>query len=367
MLNKIKNAINSIAQSKKEPDTLEYLTRLKREVGNNITKGDYNKNLQIYDNLGKLEHSLYRYNEFLRAGLKDEAVQTGKDFVSLLQSPDGTLMLKGWISNTKYVWRTEPGACDKCQALDGQEFETLDEVPPRPHPNCKCKIEPLQKDDDKNNPVCHYKSIVDAKFSEIEFLYGEIDSLMSDFETIKEDVENLVIVIKYYYDQVKDERDSFIADIEEMQEIYGPVNEPVSLSAGHQIKYILEVDFTGIFVPAELYTSYNIFSDYKHQMEALGQDDSICVGCKDKWFHANANYDCVKLGAFGELAAYLFSIGKEIMDMYQKVIIKKQDFMFILKDCLEDLRADYLGILQAKRQINQEKNLDAVREIFQKE
>lgn len=55
----------------------------------------------------------------LQAGLTDEAVQAGNDFVNISQSSDGALMLKGWISNTKYLWRTEPGACNTCQELDG--------------------------------------------------------------------------------------------------------------------------------------------------------------------------------------------------------------------------------------------------------
>ena len=39
-----------------------------------------------------------------------------------------------------YVWHSEnsENTCDVCTELDGQEFDFYDEVPERPHPNCKC-------------------------------------------------------------------------------------------------------------------------------------------------------------------------------------------------------------------------------------
>lgn len=55
-------------------------------------------------------------------------------------------------SDIEYEWVTEPGACEKCRALDGKRFEHSDEIPDRPHPNCKCRIKVHQtyKDPLKN-------------------------------------------------------------------------------------------------------------------------------------------------------------------------------------------------------------------------
>ena len=52
-------------------------------------------------------------------------------------------VLKGGVSYNKYVWHSENGehTCDVCSELDGQEFDYYDEVPERPHPNCKCYVE----------------------------------------------------------------------------------------------------------------------------------------------------------------------------------------------------------------------------------
>lgn len=87
---------------------------------------DKNKILKQYTNLQNLGKSLYRYN-----ALKENTV------------------LKGGISYYKYVWHSENGehTCEKCKELDGKVFDFYDEVPERPHPNCKCTVEILDEDE----------------------------------------------------------------------------------------------------------------------------------------------------------------------------------------------------------------------------
>ena len=40
--------------------------------------------------------------------------------------------------------------CDVCKSLDGKEFDFYDEVPERPHPNCRCTVE-IVEDTRSNN------------------------------------------------------------------------------------------------------------------------------------------------------------------------------------------------------------------------
>ena len=59
----------------------------------------------------------------------------------------GNFTLKGHVSyavKRKYKWIAEFGenTCERCAALNGKEFEE-DEVPQRPHPNCRCKVEEI--------------------------------------------------------------------------------------------------------------------------------------------------------------------------------------------------------------------------------
>ncbi len=55
-----------------------------------------------------------------------------------------------------YVWVASEGSCQACQDLDGQTFESEDDIPPLPHPNCNCTVERIienknQNDDDDDN------------------------------------------------------------------------------------------------------------------------------------------------------------------------------------------------------------------------
>lgn len=50
-------------------------------------------------------------------------------------------------NNKKYIWISEKGknVCNKCLQLDGKIFSE-DEIPPRPHPNCRCEIQEVKSD-----------------------------------------------------------------------------------------------------------------------------------------------------------------------------------------------------------------------------
>ncbi len=40
----------------------------------------------------------------------------------------------------RWKWKANPGACIDCMARDGKVYK-MDDIPGRPHPNCKCKME----------------------------------------------------------------------------------------------------------------------------------------------------------------------------------------------------------------------------------
>lgn len=93
--------------------------------------------------------------------------------------------LKGGISNNVYVWHASDNACEKCQSLDGKEFDNIDDIPDRPHPNCKCYIETVIDDE----CGCHEKiqSIID----EVDKMEGDILSDIDEMETIYYETESI--------------------------------------------------------------------------------------------------------------------------------------------------------------------------------
>ncbi len=101
------------------------------------------KLLKIYNQLQKIGENLYRYN-----ALKTNNFNTQDE-----QEDLENVVLKGGISNVRYVWHSEHGehTCDDCLELDGHEFDIFDEVPERPHPNCQCTIEVVKEEDEDDN------------------------------------------------------------------------------------------------------------------------------------------------------------------------------------------------------------------------
>lgn len=59
-----------------------------------------------------------------------------------------------------YVWHAMPGACETCEDLDGNVYYRKEDIPPKPHPNCKCTIETCnnkRKDETFNNEEISFK------------------------------------------------------------------------------------------------------------------------------------------------------------------------------------------------------------------
>lgn len=52
-------------------------------------------------------------------------------------------ILDGYVTNTRYVWKTNEGACSKCSSLDNKVYTNKKDIPKPPHPNCKCQIKKI--------------------------------------------------------------------------------------------------------------------------------------------------------------------------------------------------------------------------------
>lgn len=77
-------------------------------INQNIT----NSSMAKYGRLNEIGQSLYRYDQLSKAGLKDEASAESAKVSNLINNFNATeegTVLKGGISNTRYVWVTEDG------------------------------------------------------------------------------------------------------------------------------------------------------------------------------------------------------------------------------------------------------------------
>ena len=145
--NKIINALNQNGNIENLLDDLsDYHKKLSANIANPLfSKDAKNKMLEICANLRSLEKSLYRYNA---AKVFNHLSDADNE-----KSNAQNIVLKGGISNVRYVWRSEQGenTCEKCSSLDGEEFDLYDDIPPMPHPNCKCHIEVIADNSNKTD------------------------------------------------------------------------------------------------------------------------------------------------------------------------------------------------------------------------
>ena len=302
-MNKVKKALEQIENKKQAPDALEYLTMLKSELsGREMSPDDFN----TYEKLGEMEHSLYRYNSLLNTGLIDDAEKEGKNFFSMSQSPDGTLVLKGGISNCRYVWQTEKGACEACQALDGKEFETLDDVPNRPHPNCKCDIVPIEnkKEDDNNEPCdCH------------EILENEIEKIVNSAYSLQSELSEIINSL-----------------LTKMSDGIGQFYHNICAK-------ILDEAATWDNACGDFARNYNdmLEADFKYS---------------DKYFHAKANCEAAQRGEIAKVIAEALSLLRELEEGSRKVIFEGNDVIKQIEDAKKDFEANEFGRKQGARYPN---------------
>lgn len=101
----------------------------------------------------------------------------------------GTILLKGHVSyaeRRKYKWVTEysPSTCKKCAMLNGKEFDE-ENVPNRPHPNCRCKVEEI-------SIINEIDSKLNAYEEEIEQLKLQAKELLGDSNFLQKQIEKLI-------------------------------------------------------------------------------------------------------------------------------------------------------------------------------
>ena len=249
-------------------------------------------------------------------------------------------VLKGGISYTEgeieYIWHTEEGACEKCQALNGLKFKNTDEIPDKPHPNCRCWIEAVDGNNSGNesstsnpnpNELPEDDELCDC-WDKIQEIMDEIEELDGD---IKSNIEEVVAI--------QDELNIEIGNIEAL------INKILSLNSNYNFKTLKYLKITGnIAIIATLVTkglnAYKVFNDYKENMiNKIGRHN-------DKYWHTKANCDVSKQGIIDAGYATLLSVAKEIYDYYRKTQKLHMDSKSVIKDCQQDLYVDWEGIKQ---------------------
>lgn len=113
-------------------------------------------------------------------------------------------ILKGYITNDRFVWKANKGACKKCTSMDNKMFVNKNDIPQKPHPNCKCRINKIQFTDKKNDTDYH-EILRQAAI----YVYHGKDAEIPEGYSLEESVRN--VKTGFYADVLVGEDDVIIA------------------------------------------------------------------------------------------------------------------------------------------------------------
>lgn len=294
----------------------EQIKKIKKTI---MDKNIPNDSIATFGKLKELEHSLYRYNELNKAGLKEEAKTEKSKVANLIDNFNATeegIVLKGGISNTRYVWVAEDGACEDCMALNGSEYEFEEDAPFPLHPNCKCSIEMVEDGDDDDEP-CDCVERLDALIAELEEGQSEAESVESELQTETEDLEkmvsraeNLIEELNETLSILEDEYGQHLSDCQNnIDAIYDEISRKVE-----EVKNLLQE----ILDLLETATAYlKVFAVFcSNYVKLLYHAYVLKESGMDKYYHSVANCQSAQFGDLEEEAAIELSDFKEEFDQY---------------------------------------------------
>ena len=95
--------------------------------------------------------------------------------------------LKGYVekNDREFEWKSKPGACDTCKVLNGTSYTLKKDIPDKPHPNCKCKVENNFKNLEENQ--------ITLDKEDLEYL----DKLADEVEGDLNEIKDILFEVKY--------------------------------------------------------------------------------------------------------------------------------------------------------------------------
>ena len=378
MKNLAQKILNALKHTKNLDEVQTDIEKYQKNLSKNLTSPlldseNKNKLLKVCMNLQNLAKSLYRYNVLVKNNKMTAAEEEKGEIESML-------IKCGLSFNVKYVWRSELGenTCDECESMDGEEFESDEDIPPKPHPNCKCEVvivdddedasseydddededSPTNDDDDVPSSRDDNKQPQQSKEEPCDVIY-EIEDIINILEGNKSDIEiindNFENEIQFLEDDIKTLENN-IENIEkilnERQEEYGkhlpecPYNIDKEYDTVYEKLVWLENlrrDILGILSPATtIAKTLKIFiSNY---FELLYHAYVLREKEMDKYFHSKANCEATQeLGILGEKTAEVLSDAKEYYDQYTYVHTHRVTVEEAIADSEKDQVANILG------------------------
>ena len=276
-------------------------------------------------------------------------------------------VLKGGISYIDYIWRSEDGACEKCQMLNGQKFTDPNEIPNKPHPNCRCWVEVSEGNNGNGEGEIDYSNssesweddelcdcneqYLDNLIFELEKGKGDAQSLAADYSKLEfklldsqKHFEEIIQSYKNMLQEVENEIKDHLAFCSNgLSEIWDEINKKIDELSTLIKSAVTLIEFNKTQEKVVLYfiSQYVILLHEAYVLKRAGMD---------KYRHSVANCKGAQLGEFGEATATMLSDFKEYYDQWEDVYAKSHGVTIeeAKADSERDQVANRLGRLRGK-------------------
>lgn len=300
-----------------------------------LSKNLPNGSIATFGKLKDIEHSLYRYNQLSNAGLTDEAKTENTKISNLIDNFNATeegTVLKGYISNTRYVWVAEDDACEDCMALDGSEYEYPDDAPIPLHPNCKCSIEMVEDGDDDDEP-CNCYETVSAWLDECE-------DACNEYENSSDEGDNALEELKLIGSQIESYAAEKIAELQELQDEINRLKDDTL----EELQEIID----------QTESTIEIFWTNYHNLTSLREELGYYLKDSAEYYHTKANCEAAQLGDVGAEVAEMLGYLREYTDFIKDFIFKGKTLLEALENNIHDLEVNEAGRKLGKEHPNED-------------
>lgn len=291
-----------------------------------LNKNVTNTSMATYGKLNEIGNSLYRYNQLSNAGLKDEAkTESGKlnNLISNFNNSEEGEPLKGYISNTRYVWVAEDGACDDCQAMDGTEYDNPDDAPIPLHPNCKCSIEEISDEEpNEDDEPCDCYETVSAWLDECEDTCNEYESSSDEGDNALDELQSIGSQIQSYAAE----------KIAELQELQDEINQ-LKDDALDELQDVVD----------QTVSTIQIFKSNYDDLINLKKELGYYLDQSAEYYHTKANCEAAQLGDVGAKIAEMLGYLREYLDFIKEFIFKGYTLQKTFEDMIHDLEVNEAG------------------------
>ena len=123
--------------------TMEWVDRFLEET-NQVTQYRFNNEVErkAYRLAEQLEVTPDR-NRAIDKAMKDWSRQIGQYAIDFTDQAVIQAFKDAGIKEAEWVTENDEKRCNSCESLDGQVFP-IDEIPPKPHYGCRCRLKPLK-------------------------------------------------------------------------------------------------------------------------------------------------------------------------------------------------------------------------------